>query len=69
MANSSKASVAADFATKALKNLDVTEGLYIPVAGKQIFVPMVAKENGQAVFKVESFIPKEEVPDIVTKLP
>ena len=49
--------------------MDVTEGIYIPVGDQTVFVPMVGKENGKAVFKTEHFISKQEVPDVEKKMP
>ncbi len=53
-----KADKAADFASKALKNLEVTEGVYVPIAGKQVFVPMVGSSNDKFMFKLDTFISK-----------
>ena len=40
----------------ALKNLEVTEGVYIPIAGTQVFVPMVGSSNDKVIFKVDTYI-------------
>ncbi len=53
-----KADKASDFASKALKNLEVTEGVYVPIAWIQTFVPMVGLSNDKVIFKVDTFISK-----------
>jgi hypothetical protein len=39
-----------------IKNFELTEGIFLTIAGEQVFVPMVKISNDRVIFRTDTFI-------------